>query len=112
MQVASSTHEGPAMEQMEAQEQQAPSLVCFTVRVHVTLKSVVNDPQGLAARDALRHLGYAAVQAVRIGKVIDVELTAADAAAARAAVEEMARRLLANPVIEQFALEDPRPAPL
>ena len=58
-------------------EQSAEAGAQFTVRVHVTLKPVVNDPQGLAARDALRHLGYAAVQAVRIGKVIDVELTAA-----------------------------------
>ena len=93
-------------------EQSTAAGTRFAVRVHVILKPVVNDPQGLAALDALRHLGYAAVQAVRIGKVIDVELTATDAPAARAAVEEMARRLLANPVIEQFDLEDPRPAPL
>jgi phosphoribosylformylglycinamidine synthase len=81
----------------------------FAVRVHVTLKPVVNDPQGLAVIDALRHLGYATVQSVRVGKVIDLELAAPDAGAARALAEEMARRLLANPVIEQFDLEVPRP---
>ena len=46
---------------------------------------------------------------MRVGKVIDLELAAPDAAAARTQAEEMARRLLANPVIEQFALENPRP---
>jgi phosphoribosylformylglycinamidine synthase PurS subunit len=78
------------------------------VRVHVTLKPVVNDPQGLAVLDALRHLGYNNVGAVRVGKVIDLELDAPDAEAARAQAEEMARRLLANPVIEQFDLEAAR----
>ncbi len=81
----------------------------FTVRVHVTLKPVVNDPQGLAVRDALWQLGYRDVATVRVGKVIDLDLTAPDAAAARAAADEMARRLLSNPVIEQFDLEDPQP---
>jgi len=81
----------------------------FLVRVHVTLKPVVNDPQGLAVLDALRHLGYDQVQSVRVGKAVDLELTARDAAAARDAVDEMARRLLANPVIEQFTVEEPRP---
>ncbi len=76
----------------------------FAVRVHVTLKPVVNDPQGLAVHDALRHLGYTTVQAVRIGKVIDLELAAPDAAAAQAQAEEMARRLLANPVIEDYTV--------
>ena len=86
-----------------------PTATRFTVRVHVTLKPVVNDPQGLAVRDALRQLGYAAVAGVRVGKVIDLELDAPDAAAAQAAADEMARRLLSNPVIEQFDLEAPQP---
>ena len=72
------------------------------------MKPVVNDPQGLAVLDALRHLGYNNVGAVRVGKVIDLELDAPDAEAARAQAEEMARRLLANPVIEQFDLEAAR----
>ncbi|MGI8588953.1 MAG: phosphoribosylaminoimidazolesuccinocarboxamide synthase [Chloroflexia bacterium] len=80
----------------------------FTVRVHVTLKPVVNDPQGLAVLDALGYLGYSSVGRVRVGKVIDLDLAAPDAEAARAAVEEMARRLLANPVIEQFDIEEPQ----
>ena len=81
----------------------------FAVRVHVTLKPVVNDPQGLAVRDALHHLGYGVVDTVRVGKVVDLEIRAADAAAAEVLAVEMARRLLANPVIEQFDLEVPRP---
>jgi len=99
---------------MEQTEQVNPSTAAdaasrFAVRVHVTLKPVVNDPQGLAVRDALHHLGYAVVEAVRVGKVVDLEVRAADAAAAQALATEMARRLLANPVIEQFDLEAPRP---
>jgi phosphoribosylformylglycinamidine synthase len=99
---------------MEQTQQESPvtgsdAAPRFAVRVHVTLKPVVNDPQGLAVRDALHHLGYAVVDAVRVGKVVDLEVRAADAAAAQALATEMARRLLANPVIEQFDLEAPRP---
>jgi phosphoribosylformylglycinamidine synthase subunit PurS len=99
---------------MEQIEQESPAtgtaaVPRFAVRVHVTLKPVVNDPQGLAVRDALHHLGYGVVDAVRVGKVVDLEIQAADAAAAEVLAVEMARRLLANPVIEQFDLEVPRP---
>ena len=99
---------------MEHIEQESPgpgaaAAPRVAVRVHVTLKPVVNDPQGLAVRDALHHLGYAVVDAVRVGKVVDLEVRAADAAAAEALATEMARRLLANPVIEQFDLEEARP---
>ena len=97
---------------MEQTEQARPgngTQARFAVRVHVTLKPVVNDPQGLAVRDALHHLGYGMVDAVRVGKVVDLEIQAADAAAAEVLAVEMARRLLANPVIEQFDLEVPRP---
>lgn len=95
--------------QQESPDTGAETTPRFAVRVHVTLKPVVNDPQGLAVRDALHHLGYAVVDAVRVGKVVDLEIQAANAAAAEALATEMARRLLANPVIEQFDLEVPRP---
>lgn len=74
-------------------------------RVEVTLKSGVLDPQGEAVRHALGALGFAGVGEVRIGKVIEVELGATDPAAARAEVEAMCQKLLANTVIENYAVE-------
>ncbi len=77
----------------------------FHAEVAVTLKPVVNDPQGLVVRDALRQLGYAGVRSARVGKVIDLELEAVGEAEARAQVVEMCERLLRNPVIEDFHIE-------
>lgn len=74
-------------------------------RVHVYLKPAVLDPQGKAIGNALKGLGFAAVGEVRQGKLIELELAGSDAAAARAQVEEMCRQLLANPVIEDYAIE-------
>ena len=70
--------------------------------VTVMLKPGVLDPQGKAIGQALHGLGFTGVGDVRAGKVIELELTEADPATARAQAEEMARKLLANPVIEQF----------
>lgn len=74
-------------------------------RVHVTLKPGVLDPQGEAVRHALGSLGFAGVGEVRIGKVIEVELDGADPTAAEGRVREMCEKLLANPVIENYAVE-------
>lgn len=74
----------------------------FRAKVYVSLKNGVLDPQGEAVGRALANLGYVGVGPVRMGKLIEVDLEAPDATAARAAVEEMARRLLANPVLEEF----------
>ncbi|MDT8854143.1 phosphoribosylformylglycinamidine synthase subunit PurS [Paracoccaceae bacterium Fryx2] len=77
----------------------------FKARVHVMLKDGVLDPQGEAVRHALGTLGFAGVQGVRQGKLIEVDLTATDAAAAEAEVRAMCARLLANTVIEKFTVE-------
>ena len=74
-------------------------------RVEVTLKAGVLDPQGEAVRHALGALGFEGVGEVRIGKVIEVDLAAADPEAARAEVEAMCQKLLANTVIENYAVE-------
>ncbi|MBB5220500.1 phosphoribosylformylglycinamidine synthase [Amaricoccus macauensis] len=74
-------------------------------RVHVTLKPGVLDPQGEAVRHALGSLGFDGVGEVRIGKVIEVELDGADPAAAEGRVREMCEKLLANTVIENYAVE-------
>jgi phosphoribosylformylglycinamidine synthase len=70
--------------------------------VTVMLKQGVLDPQGKAIQHALHTLGFSGVGDVRVGKAIELELTETDPAKARAAAEEMARRLLANTVIESF----------
>ncbi|BDG71894.1 phosphoribosylformylglycinamidine synthase subunit PurS [Roseomonas fluvialis] len=73
--------------------------------VYVMPKAGVLDPQGKAIGQALEGLGFAGVQDVRAGKVIELDLAETDPAAARAAAEAMARRLLANTVIESFRVE-------
>jgi phosphoribosylformylglycinamidine synthase len=70
--------------------------------IHVTLKRDVLDPQGKAIQRACGSLGYDAVRDVRQGKLFEVELDAADEAAARALLEELSDKLLANPVIEDY----------
>jgi phosphoribosylformylglycinamidine synthase subunit PurS len=74
-------------------------------RVHVMLKDGVLDPQGEAVRHALGTMGFAGVTAVRQGKVIELDLAAADRAAAEANLRAMCERLLANTVIETFSIE-------
>jgi phosphoribosylformylglycinamidine synthase len=68
------------------------------------LKDGVLDPQGKAIGHALHTLGFAAVLSVRAGKVIELELDESDPARARQAAEDMARRLLANMVIESYSV--------
>jgi phosphoribosylformylglycinamidine synthase len=77
----------------------------YLARVYVTLKPTVNDPQGLTIRGGLHSLGFDAVQSVRAGKYMEIRLDAPDRAAAEAQVAEMCRKLLANPVIEDFRFE-------
>jgi phosphoribosylformylglycinamidine synthase len=72
--------------------------------VLVRPKSGILDPQGQAVESALEHLGFT-VSGARVGKVIDLEVDATDAAAARVQVEQMCERLLANPLIESYEIE-------
>lgn len=74
-------------------------------RVHVMLKTGVLDPQGEAVRHALGALGFQGVEAVRQGKVIDLDLTTTDRAEAETQVRAMCEKLLANTVIERFDIE-------
>lgn len=74
-------------------------------RVHISLKPGVLDPQGKAIGNALHGLGFSDVGEVRQGKLIELELAETDPAAAHARVEAMCRQLLANPVIENYAIE-------
>ncbi len=74
-------------------------------KITVTLKSGVLDPQGKAIEGALAGLGFSGASDVRQGKVIELSLDDTDEASARAKVEEMCRKLLANPVMENYAIE-------
>lgn len=74
-------------------------------RVTVMPKAGVLDPQGKAIGHALEGLGFEGVKEVRAGKVIELDLAETDPAKAKATAEEMARRLLANTVIESFRVE-------
>jgi phosphoribosylformylglycinamidine synthase PurS subunit len=74
-------------------------------RVTVMLKSGVLDVQGAAVRHALGSLGFSGVNAVRQGKVIDLDLAETDADVARARVTEMCDKLLANAVIESYRID-------
>lgn len=74
-------------------------------KVHVTLKSGVLDPQGKAIAHALENLGFGGVGDVRQGKYIEIELAEKDRVAAEHAVKQMCEKLLANTVIENYAIE-------
>jgi phosphoribosylformylglycinamidine synthase len=74
-------------------------------KVHITLKNGVLDPQGKAVAHALHGLGFSSVGDVRQGKFIELKLAGSDKAKAKADVEDMCRKLLANTVIENFAVE-------
>ena len=74
-------------------------------KVHITLKNGVLDPQGKAIEHALSALGFGGVDNVRQGKVIELELSETDSDKARGQVEDMCGKLLANTVIEDYAIE-------
>lgn len=74
-------------------------------RVTVTLKSGVLDPQGQAISGSLKALGFDGLSAVRQGKIFDLALNETDESTARSKVAEMCEKLLANTVIENYAIE-------
>lgn len=77
------------------------------VRVHVSLKNGVLDPQGRAIHHALEGLGFAGVNDVRAGRLIELDVTEDTS---DEALDEMCRKLLANMVIENYRIEKPEPA--
>jgi phosphoribosylformylglycinamidine synthase len=79
-------------------------VTAFVFEVLVTLKPGLSDPQGKAVEGALPALGWTNVRDVRVGKHIRLTVDAADGAVARTQVEEMATRLLSNPVIEGYRI--------
>jgi phosphoribosylformylglycinamidine synthase PurS subunit len=74
--------------------------------VNVCPKDGILDPQGRAVEGSLGHLGIEGVSAVRVGRRVELTVTAEDAAAARAVVERLASELLSNPLIESYQVEE------
>jgi phosphoribosylformylglycinamidine synthase len=77
----------------------------FRFAVNVSPKPGILDPQGRAVEGSLGHLGIDGVSGVRVGRRIELTVTAAEESAARATVERLAAELLSNPLIEAFAIE-------
>jgi len=84
----------------------------FDVQVEVRLRAGVADPQGQTIERSLPHLGFGGVTDVRVGKSIRFSLEAADETSARAEVDDMCTRFLANPVIEDSAVTLAAAAPV
>lgn len=75
------------------------------VKIFVTLKNGVVDPQGITIKGALESLGYEGIANVRLGKYIQMELNCKSGKEAEKDIEEMCQKLLANPVIENYRYE-------
>ncbi len=78
----------------------------YRFEVVVMLKAGMADPQGKAVEDALPQLGWTGVTGVRMGKHVELTVEASDPEQARNVVEEVARQLLSNPVIEEYRVLD------
>lgn len=76
----------------------------FSVQVEVSLREGVADPQGATIERSLPHLGFDGVRGVRVGKSIRFEVESADETAAQAEVDDLCRRFLTNPVIEDATI--------
>ena len=74
-------------------------------KIIVTPKKAVVDPQGKTVQGALAHMGYTGVGAVHVGKYLEIELTATDKEAVRQQIDDACRKILSNPVIEDYRFE-------
>jgi phosphoribosylformylglycinamidine synthase subunit PurS len=74
-------------------------------KIIITPKKAVLDPQGKTVQSALEHMGYQGVQAVHVGKYLEIELAGSDRESARKSLDEACHRFLSNPVIEDYRLE-------
>jgi len=80
-------------------------MISYIAHIKVTLKELVNDPQGLAVEDGLKTLGFEEINNVRVGKFIEINLNASNEAMAREQLNEMCEKLLSNIVIENYDFE-------
>ncbi|MCK4822090.1 phosphoribosylformylglycinamidine synthase subunit PurS [bacterium] len=73
--------------------------------IYITLKQTVSDPQGLTIKHALDTLEYKGIEEVRIGKLITLKLNLSDKKKAHKQLDEMCKKLLANPIIEDYSFK-------
>lgn len=74
-------------------------------KIIVRLKQTVHDPQGEAIWQTFQHMGYASITTVRQGKIFDVEIDTANESETKSLLDELARKVLANPIIEEYVIE-------
>lgn len=74
-------------------------------KIVVRLKQIVHDPQGEAIYQALKHMGHTRFESVRQGKIFDIELASMPESEARQLLDEIGRKVLANPIIEEYSIE-------
>jgi phosphoribosylformylglycinamidine synthase len=77
----------------------------YLAQIYVTLRPSVLDPAGTAVQSGLQHMGYDNVEGVRIGKYVELTLTAAGESQAREQLDRVCDQLLANPVIENYRFD-------
>jgi phosphoribosylformylglycinamidine synthase subunit PurS len=77
----------------------------YQAQIYVTLRPSVLDPAGTAVQSGLKHMGYENIESVRIGKYVELNLTADTEAAAREQLDKVCDQLLANPVIENYRFD-------
>lgn len=77
----------------------------FLSKITITLRTSILDPQGKAVEHAMQSLGIGAAKDVRMGKYIEMRLESTSESEARAATEEVCKKLLANPVMEEYRFE-------
>jgi phosphoribosylformylglycinamidine synthase PurS subunit len=75
----------------------------YRAKINITLRSSILDPQGKAVHHALENLGLPAVEEVRIGKFIELNIRCSGESEAKAVAEEACKKLLANPVMEDYS---------
>ena len=77
----------------------------YLAKIYISLKPTVNDPQGLTIKGALHNLGFTEVTSVRMGKYVEVKMEENEQNKAQEQINQMCRKLLANPIIENYAFE-------
>jgi phosphoribosylformylglycinamidine synthase subunit PurS len=74
-------------------------------KIIITPKKAVLDPQGKTVQNALAHIGYTGINAVHVGKYLEIELAGGDKEGARKQIDEACHKILSNPVIEDYRVE-------
>jgi phosphoribosylformylglycinamidine synthase subunit PurS len=83
----------------------AVAQITYQAQIYVTLRPSVLDPAGTAVQSGIRHMGYDNVGQVRIGKYIELSLSAQSEAAAREELDQICDQLLSNPVVENYRFD-------